>query len=273
MSEYDGAVSIRRATVRDYPAFVRLFPELATGDDVSSKEVWSEEIMPRTLLFERGGEVAGYVYVQTLDGVGYVRHVVVGPRYRKLGIGRALMREVAARLRRIGVEQWCLNVKPGNVAAVRLYEKMGMSLQHASVAMRMQWDIIDRLPEPGASLWVGPLLPGDDAAAQRELALPEGLLAQQRPRTGAHLLLARDSEMPVGAAVFRPEFPGAYPFRARTAAVARALLEHMRPNADRSKAFMQLVLEDSADLARALERAGAVRHLEFVHFRGPVPQA
>ena len=265
-------MGIRAATASDYPVFERLFPELQTNEDTPGVRVWSEEIAPQTLLVEEDGDVAGYIYFQILDGLGYVRHVVVDPGHRGSGVGRVLMQEVAARLHAAGIEQWCLNVKPDNVPAIRLYERMGMALQYACVAMRMGWDIVGRLPDSGRELEVAPLQAHDDAPTEAALGLPKGLLAKQRGMSGARLLLARQAEAIVGAAVFRPEFPGAYPFRARTPAVARAIVDAMRPHADLSKGYVQLVFEDAPQLEAAFDAAGATRHMEFVHFRGDVPR-
>lgn len=264
-------MSIRPATAADYPTFARLFPELGTGDAVPPERTWEAEIAPNTLLLEQGDRVTGYLYFQRLDGVGYVRHVVVDPDHRGQGLGRALMREVARRLRDASIERWCLNVMPGNQPAVQLYERMGMTRQHASVSMRMGWDIRERLPAPSPGLVTAPCPPGDDPELERALGLPPGLLAEQHQRAGAHVLLCRRDGAPAGMAVFVPEFPGAYPFRADSAAAARSLMDAMEPHADPSYDYVQLVFEGQLEIAEIFERAGATRHLEFVHFAGEVP--
>lgn len=262
---------IRPATAADYPVFERLFPELRTGDATSSPRVWARDLAPQSLVLEREGDVAGYVYFQVLDGLGYIRHVVVDPNHRRAGVGLALLEEVARRLRAVGIERWCLNVKPDNEPAIRLYARLGMATQYACVAMRMAWDIVERLPSADPHLLVGAARAEDDAAAEVAFGLPRGLLAKQRKMAGARILAAHEGESIVGVAVFFPAFPGAYPFRAREAAHARALLAAMRPHADAGKAWVQLVFEDAPDLAAAFEDAGARRHMEFVHLRGEVP--
>jgi GNAT superfamily N-acetyltransferase len=262
---------IRPATAADYPVFERLFPELRTGDATSSERVWARDLAPQSLVLDREGDAAGYVYFQILDGLGYIRHVVVDPNHRRAGVGLALMTEVAGRLRAAGIGEWCLNVKPDNEPAIRLYARMGMSLQYACVAMRMTWDIAERLPSASPHLVVEPARAEDDTAVEAAFRLPRGLLAKQRAMAGARIFVAQQSDAIAGVAVFFPEFPGAYPFRAREAAHARALLAAMRGNADPSKAWVQLVFEDAPDLAAAFEAAGARRHMEFVHLRGAVP--
>ena len=250
---------------------MRLFGHLDTGDDIPAPEVWRDELGPQSMVCVEDDETVGYVYCQVLEGVGFVRHVALEPSHRGRGLGRALMHAAADRMRGAGVEQWRLNVKPDNASALRLYEGLGMTVQFASVAMRMGWEIVDALPVPGPMLRVEPLESTDDVTVERALEIPGGLLAQHRRRAHARLLVAYDGEEIVGGAVFRPNFPGAYPYRAKSLAVTRGLLEAMRPYALPSKTFMQLVIEDAADLAAGLERAGARRHLEILQLAGPLP--
>lgn len=262
---------LRPATADDYPAFARLFPELATGDPIPAPRIWENEIAPHTVLMEADDSIAGYIYFQILDGLGYIRHVIVDPAHRGRGFGRVLMQAAADRIRAAGIERWCLNVKPDNIPAVQLYTRMGMTQQHASVSMRMGWAIIDRLPRPDEELATTPLPKDNDTEIERALALPPGLLAKQHGRDDVHLLLCRRGTTPIGIAVFAPEFPGAYPFRASSAAVARALLTAMQPLASPAHDYVQLVFENQPEVAAVFDAAGATRFLEFVHFAGDVP--
>ncbi len=269
----DAATTFRPATPADYSAFARLFPELGTGEPAPSPRTWAEQFAPHSFVIEHRGSLVGYLYCQILDGLGYIRHVVVDPKHRGRGIGRRLMEEAARRIRQAGEDRWCLNVKPDNEPAIRLYTRMGMSFEYASVASRMDWTILERLPAAPPELVSEPLPPGEEVATEEALALPSGLLLTQRERDGVVLLRARQGEAIVGMAAFQPSFPGAYPFRARSAAVARSLLKAMRPHADPSRDYVQLVFEGAPALAEAFDEAGAWRHLEFVHFSGEVPGA
>ncbi len=265
------ADSFRCAMREDYPVFERLFPELATGDPVPTLDVWWASLAPHTFFLEREARPIGYVFLQILDGLGYIRHVIVDPEHRGGGAGRTLMQEAARRIREAGVERWCLNVKPDNEPAVRLYERMGMSFQHASVAMRMDWDIIVRLPEPPPEVTTRPLLPAADASVELALGLPAGLLVRQRAQPSIRLWVSRREREIVGVAAFSPSFPGAYPFVADTVEVVRSSLEAMRVDADPRLDYVQLVIEGRPELAAALDEAGAERYLEFVHFAGSIP--
>lgn len=139
---------LRPARADDYPAFLRLLPELGVDDPVPPPDRWADDFVPRTIIAERDGAVLGYCAVQHLGTDGYVRHLVVGPEARRSGVGRALMEAAAARFRAAGLVTWRLNVKPGNVAARRLYEAVGMRMQYESVALRLTWAVADALPAP-----------------------------------------------------------------------------------------------------------------------------
>ena len=125
---------IRRATLADYPHFVRLFPELKTGDATANKGRFESEIVDNMLVVEEGATVVGYTFYQRLRDTGYVRHLVVAPEARRKGYGRLLLRAVREALLAAGLTKWCLNVEPSNPAAVGLYESMGMAFAYNSCA-------------------------------------------------------------------------------------------------------------------------------------------
>ena len=261
-------MAIREAVPGDYEAFVRLFATLETGDPTPTSEAWAAQLAPDALVATHDGRTAGYLYFQVLGDLGYVRHLAVDPAQRRRGIGRGLMMRAAEAMTTRGAREWCLNVKPDNVAAIALYQKLGMTQRHTSVATRMHWTIVDRLPQGEAT--VRPLTPDHDPEAEQTFVIPHGLLAQQRSCAGSHLFVADHAGTMVGLAAFRPEFPGAFPFRANSTATARALLEAMTPHARPEPDYVQLVLENADVLANDLVTAGAWRHLEIVHLRGPL---
>ena len=123
----------RPASPSDYETFTRLFVELATGDPIPSRPSWEAGIAPTALFHEdAGGHVVAYSFHQLLGETGYVTHVVVDPAHRGKRLGRAVMDALAALFREAGCTRWCLNVKPENTAAVRLYESVGMRRAYAS---------------------------------------------------------------------------------------------------------------------------------------------
>ena len=267
------ALAHRPASPADYPLFTRLFPELATGDPLPSPARWAAEIAPDTWLFEQDGADVGYLFFERLGGVGYVRHVVVAPERRGHGLGAAMLRAAAAELRAAGCQRWCLNVKPDNLAAIRLYQRLGMRPAYSSVALRFQWSQVERLPPSHVHLKTCPIAADEDAAVEDSFAVPRGQLAGAR---GGRVLLrladpADPTALGLGFACFNPDFPGAFPFRVQTPGHARPLLTGLRPHARPDLPNMALVAEDDPGLVAALRGVGAAVHLEIVHYSGPVP--
>jgi GNAT superfamily N-acetyltransferase len=267
-------LTARAATAADYEHFVRLVPELATGDPIPGPEVWARILVPDTLIFEEGGEVVAYAYVQVLQGVGYVRHVVIDRSRRGRGLGRAVMETIAARLRGAGCARWCLNVKPDNEPAIRLYRGVGMQEAYTSTALRLGWDVVERLPRGGRAVIARPVEPGEDPAIEGAFGLPDGQIAAARARGGLVLLRLVDpaalGDPRVGFASFDPIF-GAFPFRVADPALAAPLLDAIRPHARPDPPYTQLMIEDDEVLTRALLEAGATVRLRAVHLRGAVP--
>lgn len=267
----------RPAAAADHPHFARLFPELGVDDPIPPPDRWAEVYAPDILFFEDRGEVAAYAHFQVLQGVGYVRNVVVDPRRRGQGLGRAVMDEIAARLRAAGCQRWCLNVKPTNEPAIRLYRAVGMETEYRSTALRFGWDLLARLPRPARAVTARPAGPAEDAVLEAAFRLPAGQVAAARARPGLVLLRLVDPAAPddarVGFASYDPKFPGAFPFRVADPTLAAPLLEAIRPHELPGTPHMQLVVEDDDALAQLLTDAGATVRLTALHMAGAVPPA
>lgn len=267
-------VTVRPATSADHPLYARLFLELGVDDPVVPAPRWAETMAPATLVFEDGAGAVGYAYVQVLQGVGYVRHVVVDPGRRGEGLGRVIMGEIAGRLRAAGCARWCLNVKPENVPAVRLYDAVGMRVQHTSTAFRFAWALVERLPRDEHAVHARVVEPAEDPAIEAAFAMPAGQIADARQRPGLVLLRLVDPSAPadagVGFAAYDPHFPGAFPFRVARATLAAPLLAAIRPYERPGAQHMQLVSEDEG-LTAVLRAAGAIVRLTALHMAGELP--
>lgn len=265
-------VRIRPARPNDYETFARVFPELGSGDPTPSRERWQSELAPTTWVAERGGAFAGYCFVQFLESVGYVRHLVVAPEARRTGVGRALMEAARSEFRARGLTHWCLNVKVDNVPAIRLYQSMGLAEAYRSIALRVPWALLERLPPDDPGIDARPLTEDSEAAVEQTFDLPRGLLADVRRKPGRVLvqLTDRASGAVLGMAVFDPAFPGAFPFHVTRASLAGQLLRALAPHADRRYDFLKLLVERSPSVVSLLVGAGAEVHLETVHLRGPL---
>jgi GNAT superfamily N-acetyltransferase len=263
---------LRPATPADYPAFVRLFPELRVEDPVPSSERWIADLMPSTTIAECDGRVVGFSYHQLLGDSAYVRNLVVDPSTRRGGVGRALMERIRAQASAQGRRRWELNVMADNLPAIGLYQSLGLREQYLSLTLRFSWSLVDRLPlgPPGAI--ARQLHPDRDALVEATFGLPAGLVTQARA-SSRHLLLEVADQLsgaPLGYARYSPSFPGAFPFRLAEPALARPLLELMQRHALPELDHTRVVAENDEPLARLLVAAGAELRERVLHFEGPL---
>lgn len=266
------SLTVRKASPSDYQRFTELFAELATGDPIPEASRWETAMMPSTLFFESEGEVAAYAWTTTLADVGYVRHVVVAPSHRGKGHGRVVMETLRSSFQQAGCARWVLNVKPDNVPAIALYRGVGMAARYRSTAVKMEWDIVEKLPRSTREVVSERVDASEDAALEGAFGLPKGTLASSRAYPDRVVLRLRDTAVPgdlrVGLASFDPHFPGSFPFRVGEPPLARALLEAIRPHALPRFSHVGAVIEDDDALTRLLLDHGAVARLEIVHYEG-----
>lgn len=264
----------RLARPEDYDHFVRLSRELGTGDPVSPLTSWTAEMMPTTLFFEDGDVVAGYTFVQPLARVGYVRHVVLAPTHRGRGLGTEIMTAAAKLLRSSGCVEWCLNVRPENTPALKLYERCGMKPHRHARSMLLPWAIVDTLPRDEHRVEARRIEAADDEAVEATFSLPTGQLAMTRTRAGRVLLGLRSLDAPVtwqALASFDPRFPGAAPFRCRVPALAAPLLDAIRPHALHEHTHLKVMVEADEPLAELLHDHGGETKVALLHMTGPIP--
>ena len=72
------------------------------------------------------GEIAGFaIGYLSRPGLAHILTMDVHPRFRRSGIGKALMRQVLRPLVRDGASETRLEVDAGNLGAIAFYEKLG----------------------------------------------------------------------------------------------------------------------------------------------------
>lgn len=226
-----GPVVIRPARNEDYKVYTRLLTQLGTGDPAPPPSRWTDEIRGQTLCAEREGVVLGYVFGQSLAGVGYVRNLVTDVPARRQGVGAALMRAIAARFRADGCARWCLNVKPDNAAALALYASLGLRARYRGASLRVTWDALRGLADPPSEVTADVCREAHDEAVETRWDLPRGQLAYAR----AHGWVLRRVGLTEGGRVLQPHVPRGVPVsrgvsgrgvgdadRAATARAARA---------------------------------------------------
>ena len=264
---------IRPANATDYGTFVRLFPELAVEDPILEEKRFVVELVPTTIVAEdEGGSAVGYAYFHIMRDVAYVRHIVTAPEARRRGVGRALMQVIADRARHEHCTTWCLNVKPENRAAVALYERMGMSRAFESRALKIAWSNVENhCVHPATNAVARMISSEDDTHVELATQLIAGQLATARATGDRVLLMLEEGNDVVGAAIFHPHFPGAYPFRVTRSELALPFLLSIRPHARATDTLVNVMIEGQPNVAAALVAAGAVVHMEVVHMNGPLP--
>jgi [ribosomal protein S18]-alanine N-acetyltransferase len=119
-------VTVRRMTAGDLPAVLAI-------EAASFTMPWSEATYTGLLrrgdadlfLAEAGGEVVGYAALWAVLDQAELGNIAVAPAQRGRGIGTRLLHTVVERARERGVRELFLEVRVGNAAAQRLYQRHG----------------------------------------------------------------------------------------------------------------------------------------------------
>lgn len=258
-------IEIRPARTEDYAAYVRLFGELAIHDPVPGLERFASAIAPQ-MSIASDGDVVGYVTWRPYGEVAHVVQIAVDPARRGRRIGEQLLEHVRGLARAAGCARWYLNVKRDNTPAIKLYERVGLAFELASVAMKIDWarvpelDVVQRLAAPE-----------EDAAIAARFALPVERIAMFRARSTTRMVTLRDGDAIVGFAPFDVGFPGAATFCATAPALAAPLLAAMRAYAEHD--FVRLAVEGDRPLADAVLALGGELTFELLRLSGSLAPA
>ncbi len=268
MDRVTSPLTVSPALAADYPAFARLFPELAVPEDTPSADRFAQTIAPDAIVLRDGDGVVGYAWARPRGEQLHVVHLIADPAHRRRGVGRALMAAVAERGRGAGFRRWMLNVKPENVAARALYERCGLRVVLASVSMRVAWADVSRIA-PATGVVARRLPPADDARFEDAFALSRGELSAFRA-LGRILVAAEDTGGAVGVIAFDPSYPDAVLLRAVVPAHARALLDGIRPHALPDHDHLHVVVEGDPALETTLTAAGAQAVIRALRMEGDI---
>lgn len=263
--------AIRPATAADHAAYLRLFRELGVDDPPPSPARFAADLVPRSIAACDPAEparVVGWGLYEILDGAGYIRNVMTDPAHRRAGIGRALMADLRARFVAAGARAWHLNVKPDNRAAIALYAQCGLAPEHTTHVMRLPREVA--LPPAPADFALVDLPAAHDADIEPRFQLLPGQLASARGKQGRHPFAFARGGATVGAGVFMPAVPGAFPFRLADPDDAAAAAARLREQTPREAPWLQLSAENDPPLHAALQAIGAGLHMAILHMRGPL---
>lgn len=116
--------------------FMRLedIPQIHELEKLSFTLPWSEQAFyneltqnhfARYLVLEEQGKIIAYAGMWIIIDEAHITNVAVHPDYRGQGIGEYMMRQIMELARLYHVARMTLEVRPSNVAARSLYQKLG----------------------------------------------------------------------------------------------------------------------------------------------------
>jgi [ribosomal protein S18]-alanine N-acetyltransferase len=107
-------------------------PEVAAVEQSSYAFPWSENIFRDCLrvgytcrALDLAGQIIGYAVMSVGAGEAHILNVCVRDEFRNLGFGRRLLEHLLERAEAAGVSEAFLEVRPSNLAAIRLYQRLG----------------------------------------------------------------------------------------------------------------------------------------------------
>jgi GNAT superfamily N-acetyltransferase len=153
--------AIRAATPADVPELLRLIRELAEYEKLADMAVGTPQMLHEALfgarpaaeamVAERGGRTVGFaLYFTTFStflckpGL-YLEDLFVEPAHRGAGIGKALLRRLAALAAERGCGRLEWRVLDWNEPSIRFYESLGASLMKEWILVRMTRAEFERL--------------------------------------------------------------------------------------------------------------------------------
>jgi ribosomal-protein-alanine N-acetyltransferase len=131
-------MAARREDLRDVPEVqVRPMmeldlPEIGRIEQQSYAFPWSENIFRDCLrvgytcrALDLEGQIIGYAVMSLGAGEAHILNVCVREEFRSLGFGRRLLEHLLERAAGSGVNEAFLEVRPSNLSAIRLYQRLG----------------------------------------------------------------------------------------------------------------------------------------------------
>ena len=123
----NGDIRVRAMQLHDLAA-------VYTIEQVSFSTPWSlqsfmselrDNDYARYFCLEKDGRVIGYMGLWFIIDEGHITNVAIDSAYRGQGLGEVLIRHVMTEMFNEGMERMTLEVRVSNVAAKRLYERLG----------------------------------------------------------------------------------------------------------------------------------------------------
>lgn len=110
---------------------------LAAIEQASFSVPWTRNMLEEELLNSRAryrvlefqGAVVGYIGMWQILDEGHITNVAVLPEFRRRGFARSLMQDLIDYAKTEGIRSLTLEVRVGNLPAIRLYESFGFKVE------------------------------------------------------------------------------------------------------------------------------------------------
>ncbi len=83
---------------------------------------------PYVIIYRPLEKIIGYVIYWHIRNEVQISNIAISPDYRQMGVGEGVLRKVLLEMRQKGAAFVFLEVRPSNLAARRLYEKLGFTI-------------------------------------------------------------------------------------------------------------------------------------------------
>lgn len=157
---------VRSATAEDVPLILELIRELAEYEELSHEVVATEDSLlewlfgdrpvAEALVAERGEEAAGFAlffhnFSTFLGKPGiYLEDLFVRPRFRRTGIGKAMLAHLASLAKERGCGRLEWSVLDWNEPSIRFYESLGAVAMDDWTVHRVSGRALERLADVGS---------------------------------------------------------------------------------------------------------------------------
>lgn len=83
---------------------------------------------PSVIVHRLERKIIGYVIYWHIQDEIQVSNIAVHPDFRRMGVGESVLRQVLSQLKKEGAKYVSLEVRPSNMAAIKLYNKLGFDI-------------------------------------------------------------------------------------------------------------------------------------------------
>jgi len=118
--------TIREMTAHDLDAVTEI-------EQLSFVSPWTRRLFEETLgssistsvIMEKDGSAVGYIILYSVESEAHILNVAVHPKHRGKGYGAGLINHVLDYFKARRVTEFFLEVREGNIGAIRLYSRYG----------------------------------------------------------------------------------------------------------------------------------------------------